>query len=519
MIGAIALGLAGALAFSGCSGGANDTGDGGGKTLTIAESSTTTSIDYSVGEGTTMLKELAGVTETLVNVDQNLKLVPNLATSWKRTDAKTWRFTLRTGVQFHDGTKFNAEAVKWCLEYGLSKSRNPQLSGLLPVTSITAVDDSTVDFHTSVASGDLPEILSNALTGIYAKSSLDKSGKFTTAVGTGYFKQKSFDVSTGRYESVVFDHYWKKIASNITHRVIIGKPDPGTRSLAVQNGEADIASDAPFADLNSPKIPKGISSKLVANPRTYFLQFNLKHPQFKDIRVRHAMAYAIDKNQLVNGALLGVGQVAKGVQPESMPWTNNDVPNYAYNVAKAKQLFAEAGYAPGPDGHLQKDGKPLTVDLVTYTLRPGMALIAQAIQGYLEKIGVKTSIEVLELSTLEQRTTAGTYDLNLASGATAYVPSPCYYMDANYHSTSSTAIKSGYVDKTLDGVITRCNAEDNLATKTALSKQAQKIGQDDAAIYTVADYASVFIINDRLKGLTFNPAAHDYIVPYTTDLS
>lgn len=105
--------------LSGCSGGKNDE-----NVLTIAFPSTITTLDITDGDAATMLKEVGGVVETLVNVDSNFNLTPSLAVSWERVSETAWVFNLREGVTFHDGSDFNADAVKWCFDRQIAEDKS-----------------------------------------------------------------------------------------------------------------------------------------------------------------------------------------------------------------------------------------------------------------------------------------------------------------------------------------------------------------------------------------------------------
>jgi peptide/nickel transport system substrate-binding protein len=142
------------------------------KVLRIAFPSTLTSADVTNSTSATMLKETAGVAETLVYADSNFKLQPMLATEWEMTGDNTWVFKLRDNVTFHDGTPFNAKAVKWCIERSLKE--NSELAGTTYIQSVEVIDDHTVQFTTSERTTDLPAAMSYVGTAIIAPSSVDK---------------------------------------------------------------------------------------------------------------------------------------------------------------------------------------------------------------------------------------------------------------------------------------------------------------------------------------------------------
>jgi peptide/nickel transport system substrate-binding protein len=522
----VAMILSLSMIIGGCSNGASDSGSSnsggstsnGQKVLKIAYPDTITTLDVNNGSAATMLLEVAGVVQTLVAVGSDFVLHPSLATEWKRTGDTSWVFKLRQDVTFHDGTKFNAEAVKWIINRSLDK--NASFSQTTGIKSVAVVDEFTVQFETTDKNGELPEALTNVAAAIVAKSSVNEKGEFTKAIGTGYFKQDSFDVSTGRFECVPYDKYWEKINSSVTRRVVLSMTDSSTRSLAAQNGEVDVASDVPFSDLQKLASAKGVKVEKFNTARTYFFSYNLNKKYLQDVNVRKALIYAINKKELVNDVLLGVGSVPTGVYIDTMPWSNTKVDTYEFDVEKAKALLKGAGYSDSDgDGYLDKDGKKFSIRIITGSRRPGNSLIVQAVQGYYKNIGVEAVVAVIDGNASNEAIKNNDYDLNLSSAATGYIPSASYYLRTYYHSESTNPKNINYSNPELDRLIDECRATNNAQGKYALSKQAQAIAQADAVVYTVANYGAVFVLSDKIKNFSYSAAVHDFIVPYATDLN
>ena len=482
------------------------------KVLRIAFPDTLTTVDVADTTASTMLKEVAGVCETLVYAASDFTLEPCLATEWEMTGDTAWRFKLREGVTFHDGTPMNAEAVKWSFDWALEN--NPALAGSTYIESVEVIDEYTLEFKTSKKTTDLPAALSYVGTAVVAPSSVDENGNFVKAVGTGYFMQDSFDETSGTFESVVYDGYWQPVETNVTRRVVRSMTDASARSLAVQNGEIDVASDVPFSDLETLSGADNVQVSKFNTARTYFYQYNMKKEMFQDERVRKALIYAINKEEIVNDVLLGVGGVPKGMLMDDMPWTNLDVETYDYDVDKAKELLKEAGYTDSDnDGYLDKNGEKMTLKLLTFTKRPGCQLIVQATQGYYAELGIDTSVEVLDWSAMTEQVKNGEFDMALNSAASAYIPTPAYYMDTYYRSNDI-----GYTNEALNTLLDQCEATTDMEEKYQYSKEAQALAQEDAAIFTPALYGAVFALSSDVTNFQYNAAAHDFIVPYETSL-
>lgn len=511
VIAVLALALSVGL-LTGCSGSSDE------KTLKIAFPSTITTLDISDGDGATMLKEVAGAVETLVSVDSDFNLTPSLATEWERTSDTAWVFTLREGVKFHDGTDFDAEAVKWCFERQLAEDES--FASYTKIESIDVLDDHTIQLNTSVETGELPEALTNVATCIIAKSSVNENGEYEKPVGTGYFQYDSFDASSGNSTFVVFDEYWGgEQDSSITTREIYSMADASTRSLAAQNGEVDIATDIPFSDLQTLEDSDKVKVEKFETARTYFNTFNMNKDYLSDERVRQALLYAIDYDEMVDGALMGVGSVPDGIFMSDVPWNNTDVTDYNYDIEKATSLLDAAGFVDSDgDGMREYNGEEVKLNIVTGSRRPGNALIAQALQGYYAAIGVDAEVNVLEGTALSSAQTDGVYDLYISSAATGYIPSASYYLGQYYESTSKNAEYAGYVDTAMDALIDECRSMESSEAKYDVSKQAQVLGQNDAVVNTLANYGAVFALNPKITGFSYSAAVHDFIVPYTVDI-
>lgn len=482
------------------------------KTLRIAFPDTVTTVDVANITSATMLKEVAGVCETLVHADEDFTLQPNLATEWRMTGDNTWEFKLRDDVLFHDGTRMDGEAVKWSMEWELEN--NSAFAGATYIEFVDVLDDFTVQFTTSQKTTDLPAALSYVGTVVVSPSSVNENGEFVAAVGTGYYKQTVFDEASGTFECDVFEDYWQPVETNVTRRIVRSMTDASARSLAVQNGEIDIASDVPFSDLETLADSENVEVSKFNTARTYFHEYNMKKETFQDERVRKALIYAINKEELVGDVLLGVGGVPKGMLMEDMPWANTEVETFDYDPEKALSLLKEAGYMDSDnDGYLDKDGEKLTIKLITFTKRPGCQLIVQATQGYFSNIGIDTSVQILEWSAMNELILNGDFDMALNSAASAYIPTPAYYMDTYYKNNDI-----GYVNEKLNSLLDDCKATMDMEEKYAYSKEAQALAQEDAAIFTPALYGAVFALSKDVTNFQYNAAAHDFIVPYETSL-
>ena len=481
------------------------------KNLRIAYGYTITSVDPANG-GDTMLKEIAGVCETLTYANSDFSIQPMLATEWEQVDDCTWQFKLREGVTFHDGTAFNAEAVKWCLDR--ANELNSSFAGYTDIASIEVVDDYTINIKTNQPNTEVPQTMCYVGTSIIAPTSVDEDGNFVSPVGTGYFKATDFDEVSGTFTCETYDGYWGEVETSVTKRTVLSMPESSARSLALQNGEVDIVADIPFSDLEMLENSENVNVTKFNTARTYYYEFNCGSGAMTDANVRKAVAYALNKEEIVGDVLMGVGEVPEGIMMSEMPWTNTEVETYDYNPDKASELLKEAGYEDTDgDGFVDKDGENLTLHIISYPGRPGCPLIVQATQGYLAAIGIDTNVEIIDWAAMEEQKAAGDFDMVLNSSSAAYIPTPEYYMNMAYVNSAT-----GYQNEEVNALIAESYATSDLETKYDLCKQAQALAQDDCGLYTVALYGAVFGLNPSVTNFEYNAAAHDFIVPYATDL-
>ena len=322
------------------------------------------SVDTTDGDGGTLICEKAAVTETLVGANSDFSLKPGLAASWKQIDDNTWEFKLRNDVTFHDGTKMTAKEVKSSLENTIAK--DSRVASMLKASSIDVIDDYTFRIKTTELNPIVPGILHYPTTAIISPSSFDKDGKYIKPVGTGPYKFDSFDEQK-RVLTVVKNDNWWGGKVGLDKMIIKGIPDPNTRAMSIENGEVDFTADVPYSETDRINAIDGITVEKYKTPRDYKLELNLKHSPLDDVRVRQAMSYAIDRQDIAEHVLYNVGEAAAGPFLPTMIWANKSLKPYTRDLKKAGELLTAAGWVDtNGDGIREKDGKPLKFNLMTY---------------------------------------------------------------------------------------------------------------------------------------------------------
>lgn len=318
------------------------------------------------------------------------EIVPALATHWTVSDdGRTWRFHLRKGVKFHDGSDFNAEAVKFTFDRLLNPdTKSPRRSALAAVERVTVVDEHTVDVTTKAPFAPLLAQLSTYNTWILSPAQVAKVGAAIRErpSGTGPFRFESWQPGE-RVKVVRNDAYWgdKAKVDSVTFTVV---PEDSARVLLLMSGQADVISGVPTVMVDRLKANKAVDVIQKPGYRTIYLGMNLAMPPFDDLRVRQAVAHAVNKEALLKGVMRGIGTLGGSYESSVIVGSATDLPPYPYNPQRARELLAEAGH---PNG--------FTVDFYVPTGRYNNdRQLGEAIQAQLAEVGIKVNLISPEIS-------------------------------------------------------------------------------------------------------------------------
>src|SRR5262245_10253395 len=322
--------------------------------------------------------------ETLVKPDEQGNMQPALATSWSTSDDKlTWTFKLRQGVKFHDGTPFNAAAVKATFERMRDPAvASPRRSSLAAIADIKVVDGFTVALVTKEPFAPLLAQISAYNLAIMSPAQIAKAGaKYREQpAGTGPFRLKSWQPGE-RITLARNDDYWgdKPRLDALETRVV---PEDSARVLLLLGGEADVIASVPTVMLK--RLESSSAGKVIRKTgfRTIYVGLNNSMPPFNDRRVREAVAHAIDVNALQRGVLSGVGKLGGGFESPVIGGAKEIAPR-THDPAKARKLLAEAGH---PNGFETSFYVPTGRYLMDRQL-------GEAIQAQLAAVGIKVKIE------------------------------------------------------------------------------------------------------------------------------
>lgn len=338
----------------------------------------------------------------LVKYDKNMNTVGDLAESWDiSANGLIITFHLRQGVKWHDGHPFTAADVLYTYQVTIDPKTPTAYAGdFLKVKKAEVLDDYT--FRVTYDKPFAPALISWG-SSILPKHLLDgkditKSTLTRRPIGTGPYKFKEW-VAGQKIVLVANSDYFEGrpyIDGHIT-RII---PDMATLFLELRSSGIDISNISPmqFTRQTENKVFQNNFNKYRYLSFAYtYLGYNLKNPLFTDKRVRQAISYAINKDEIISGVLLGLGKPATGPFKPGTWAYNGNVKIYNYNPQKARELLKEAGWQDSNnDGVLEKDGKPFVFELVLSQGNETRQKCAEIIQRQLAEVGITVKIRILE---------------------------------------------------------------------------------------------------------------------------
>ncbi len=390
---------------------------------------------------------LRNVQEALLNRDPKTnELVGELATSWEQTDERTWRFKLREGVTFHNGDPFNAEVAAFGINYTWSPENEFEIYQFVgPNMTATAVDEYTLDVATVEPDPILPSRLYFSPIPNMKQVQERPDSLVTEPMGTGPYSFVEWN--RGQYIRITANPNWWGINSPDARGAVTTKDaefvfraESSVRASQVATGEAQIGRFLAPEDCETTPVCKSAPSV-----ETIFLRLDTNHVAMKDIRIRKAIAFAVDKQGLAD-QLFGGGEAASQIVGPSATGYNSELQPYPYDMDQARQLVEEA----------KADGVPVDAQLTVVT-RKGIYLrhdeLAEYVASQLRDIGLNAKSEVIEPALYNPEYSTNLKDVPETRGWITTNPHGNEIMDvsasiASYYTCDGAA--SVYCDPALD---------------------------------------------------------------------
>lgn len=468
------------------------------------------SLDPHTVTATNDFRILVNIYDGLVRYkDGTLEVEPALAESWTISDdGKTYRFKLRQGIKFHDGSDFNAEAVKFNFDRMLKEDHPFYNTGPFPLSfnfssieAVNAIDPTTVEFKLKEPFAPFLSNLAYPTGLIVSPEAVKKYGKEfgRHPSGTGPFKFTEWQSG----QRVVVERnpdYWDGAPAL---EAVVFRPitDPNTRVAEMMAGGLDVMVEVPPDNLATFKQDANFAVAEQAGPHVWFTILNAKTGPFADKKVRQAANYAVNKQALVDNVLQGSATVAAGPIPPAFNWVEDKTEAYPYDPEKAKALLAEAGVTNPEITFYVTEGGSGMLDPIT---------MGAAIQADLQAVGFKVKIETYEWNTFLGRVNTGLEgkaDMAEMAWMTNDPDTVPYLTLRTDALPDKGGFNSGYYSNPqLDALLEKARTSNSQAERGKLYGEVQAIVHDDAPWLFVANWKQNAVTTAAVKGLKLQPS-------------
>lgn len=467
-------------------------------TVVVAQNADAKSMDPTASNDVPSHRVYLNIYDTLIERDQEMKLIPALAESWEQTDPLTLVLKLRKGVKFHNGDPLKASDVVFSLKR--AKEAPSLMSFFYDIDTIEAVDNETVKITTKKPFGPLTNYLAHKGAAILNERAVTEAGSDygQKPVGTGPFVFDSWRSGDRVILKANPDYFRGKPAvDTVVFRVI---PEGVNRTIALETKEADIAYDIDPVDLRM--VEEHPDLNLIQKPsmNINYLGFNTSKAPFDKKEVRQAIAYAIDRQSLIDAVYLGAATEANSPVSPSVFGYSKDAKKYTYDVAKAKELLAQAGY---PDGFKAK------IWLNDNTVRRDIAVI---LQDQLKQIGIDLQIEILEWGSYLDRLVRKEHDMFLLGWTSSPDSDSALY--ALFHSKNhgSSGNRTYFTNPRMDELLDKGRESTIAEDRIAYYKEAQDIVQEELPMVVLVYPDDNVGIQKTIKGFVLDAESEHRII-------
>jgi peptide/nickel transport system substrate-binding protein len=469
-------------------------------TLVMVIESSPTNLDPRVGIDAQSERIDNLIFDDLLSRGDNLDVAPGLAERWEIPDPLTYVFHLHHGVKFHDGRALTALDVKWTFDSLLQhKIKSTKAAAYRFVDHIDAPDDFTVVFHMKEADAPLLWSLSDGAVGIVPAGSGDEMTLHP--IGSGPFRFVSAETD----KEVILernDDYWgdKTHLARVRFAVV---PDATTQALELRKGSADVIINASFGPDTVLTLEREPSLAVEHAPGTevQYMGFNLRDPILKDVRVRQAIACALDRRPIIEYLWRGQAQPARSVLPPQSWAYNGDVPSYDHDPDKARALLDAAGY-------LAINGVRFHITMKTSTTESTRLMVA-VMQQQLREVGIVLDIRSFESATFFADVTHGAFQLYSLRWVGGNEDPDIF--ELAFHSSRfppNGANRGHYSNPRADALIDRARREVDPKVRKPIYAELQTILAEELPYIDLWYLDNVLVHNKRVQNLKLNPAGN-----------
>jgi peptide/nickel transport system substrate-binding protein len=466
--------------------------------IVVALANSPTNLDPAVGldEASQKLHQL--LYQSLLRIDDNLRVVPDLAVRFETADSQVFEAEIPAGVRFHDGREMRSADVAYTFRRFLDPEFTSGRKGAYAaLAAIEEVDRYTVRFRLKEASTSFPI---NLVMGIVPAGSGPTAAR--TPIGSGPYRLAEF-VPDDRVTLLPFAEAWGGAPANagLVFKVV---PDDTMRGLELRKGSVDLVVNDLSPDLVHGLRQDPALAEVTAPGTDYaYLGFNLRDPLLQDRRVRWAIGHAIDLDAIVTHLRRGLARPATGLVP-SMSWAYaDDVRAFSYDPALARRLLDEAGFVD-PDG----DGPEPRIRLTLKTsTSEAYRVQAAAIQRNLQDVGIALDLRSYEFATLMADVIRGNVQLYTLQFVGATDPD---MLRRAFHSSQVPPVgfnRGHYANAQVDALLAEAGDSLDEDIRRGLYSEIQRLVADDAPYVSLWARTNVAVFRADLTGVSLSPTA------------
>ncbi|MBO1079333.1 ABC transporter substrate-binding protein [Roseomonas haemaphysalidis] len=440
------------------------------------------------------------VAETLCGADDGGLPVPQLARSWSLSgDRLTWRFRLREGARFHDGTPVTAKAVLFCLDRA---RRQAGVLGNAPIRQLAA-EHGEVVIRMERPFMPLTAFLAHYSTVVLAPASFD--GEAVRAViGSGPFKVAKL-LAPQRLETERSE-FWDGAAPAFGRASYLAAGRGETRAAMAEGGQAEMVAQLAPETVQRLRRDPHLDIRVQPIPRTRLIKLNCASPLFNDVRARRAISLALDRAGMAAALLRSPGSAATQMFPPSMAeWHVPGLPPLRRDVAEARRLLGALGWQSGDDGMLARNGRPFRFTLRTFSDRPELPGLATAMQAQLRDAGIDMQVAVVNSGEIPAGHRDGTLDAALMARNFSLVPDPLGTMLQDFGPQGGDWGAMNWSSPPLVSALQALGGTADPAERAALRGRASAILQEEVPVIPVAWFDLATAVSRRVAGLTVDP--------------
>jgi len=490
--------LASSLLLASCGGGEKGKGGAGDKnTLVIALMTSPTNLDVRVGNDNASGRVYDLINSGLIKVTPNMDYAPDVAEKWETPDDKTIIFHLNPKAKFQNGQALKASDVKWTYDSLMAPNFvTSKKSGYAVVDHIEAPDDHTVIFKLKEPNAGIFDNLTLGILPTGADTNVYK----TKPIGAGPYKVVDFRPDD-RVELEAFDQ-WHGGAPKIKHVTLRIIPDATTRVLELRRCTVNFeVNSIPFENVS--EFAGKPDFNIVKTPGSVYqyIAINLRDPILGKKEVRHALAYAIDREKIVKDIQRGYANVTDTMLAEGHWARADNLPTYPYDPAKAKQLLAQAGY---PNGF-------------SFTFRTSTDAEAnsraQVVQAMLKQVGVNMSIQSNEMATFFADIGKGNFQMYSLTRNGIQDPDFYYVLFYSKNLPPEGQNRGFYQNPRIDQLLLQGRSTFDRTKRKPLYDEVQKIVADDLPYISLYLQTNVAVMRSNVDGYVQYPAGFLLSVP------